>query len=328
MQATHQATSVDLRRLNSHVYVASNDGARCNLDPASPSVVVIFGWFNARIAHERKYVESFKSLYPTSTVVLVKADTSWLWTPQASREALLDPVADVLYAAKDAEGARFRGVLLHAMSNGGGMQLLVLSKLLAKRPHTSARGLDPVALVLDSVPDSNGLRCMVTVFTQTVKSPLKKVIAIPILAFFYSLFHISYGGPPVLVDLRRRLNSPELVPLSRHVDSQSTSAPVHRDSEKKPPYSGAKTLSPAVPVDDRIPRIPRLYLASPADKMTRFAQVQAHMEEAKRAGFDVRAEVFEDSGHVAHARVDPARYWAAINKLWRHASSRPVAARL
>lgn len=173
------------------------------------------------------------------------------------QEALLDPVADVLYAAKDAEGARFRGVLLHAMSNGehriipvdtvtahtllgGGMQLLVLSKLLAKRPHTSARGLDPVALVLDSVPDSNGLRCMVTVFTQTVKSPLKKVIAIPILAFFYSLFHISYGGPPVLVDLRRRLNSPELVPLSRHVDSQSTSAPVHRDSEKKPPYSGAK----------------------------------------------------------------------------------------
>lgn len=89
-----------------------------------------------------------------------------------------------------------------------------------------------------------------------------------------------------------------------------------------------RTLSPAVPVDDRIPRIPRLYLASPADKMTRFAQVQAHMEEAKRAGFDVRAEVFEDSGHVAHARVDPARYWAAINKLWRHASSRPVAARL
>lgn len=39
MQATHQATSVDLRRLNSHVYVASNDGARCNLDPASPSYV-------------------------------------------------------------------------------------------------------------------------------------------------------------------------------------------------------------------------------------------------------------------------------------------------
>jgi hypothetical protein len=72
------------------------------------SVIIVFGWcssalcffrstsnshsnfsptytVNARIAHEKKYVDIFKSIYPTSTLVLVKADTSWLYTSQAGR---------------------------------------------------------------------------------------------------------------------------------------------------------------------------------------------------------------------------------------------------
>lgn len=190
------------------------------------------------------------------------------------------------------------------------MQLLVLSKLLAKRTSSvsSAAGLDPVALVLDSVPDSNGLRCMVVVFTQAVRNPLKRLLAIPILAFLYTVFAISYGNPPVLKDLRQRLNSPHLVPLSRSIQG----------SEKAPAHEAG-------------PRgVPRLYIASKTDTMTRFPQVMSHMEDARRAGIDVRAEVFDHTSHVSHAKMEPVRYWSAIKALWRDASAaqRPARARL
>jgi hypothetical protein len=181
------------------------------------------------------------------------------------------------------------------------MQLLALSKLLARRTSSpsSSAGLDPVALVLDSVPDSNGLRCMVVVFTQTVRNPVKRLLAIPILAFFYSVFALTYGNPPVLKDLRQRLNSPLLMPQS--------------------PTSIKGLEENAAP--ERARGVPRLYFASRLDTMTRFAQVQSHMEAARRAGLDVRAEIFENSSHVSHAKEDPERYWNAIKGFWRDVGS-------
>ncbi|GJE91071.1 hypothetical protein PsYK624_072190 [Phanerochaete sordida] len=301
--------SVELNRVNSHVFVSPAGVASHEPDPSSPSVVIIFGWFNARISLEKKYVEGFKNVFPTATVVLVKADSSWLYTSQAGREAILAPAADLLDRIRLDEGRHWRGLLLHAMSNGGGMQLLAFSKLLEKRPKTPSGlgGLNPVALVLDSVPDSNGLRCMVVVFTQFVRSPVKRMLAVPLLAFLYSLFALAYGSPAVLLDLRRRLNSPDLVPLARRIGEERARDPA------APPGEGG---------------LPRLYFASKTDHMTRFAQVKAHMDEGRRLGFDVRGEIFENSTHVSHAKADPERYWGAIRTLWRDASNALPTAKL
>ncbi|EKM50364.1 uncharacterized protein PHACADRAFT_104693 [Phanerochaete carnosa HHB-10118-sp] len=324
---TFTARSAELNRVNSHVFVSPADIIANGPDPSSPScvscqykavpladvrtnsVIIVFGWFNARLSHEQKYVDGFKSIYPTSTLVLVKADSSWLWTSQAGREALLEPAADLVDRIRLDEGRQWRGVLLHAMSNGGGMQLLVFSKLLAKRPKTPSGlgGLNPAALVLDSVPDSNGLRCMVVVFTQAVRSPVKRVLAVPILALLYSLFAISYGLSPVLVDLRRRLNSPDLVPLAKRIGEE------RKGRGSTTPGQGD---------------VPRLYFASKADTMTRFNQVKAHMDEARRLGFDVRAEISENIPHVSHAKVDPEGYWGAIKALWRDTRSALPTAKL
>lgn len=190
------------------------------------------------------------------------------------------------------------------------MQLLVFSKLLAKRPKTPSGigGLDPVALVLDSAPDSNSLRCMVVVFTQTERNPIKRLIAVPILAFLYSLFALSYGSTAVLMDMRQRINSPNLVPLRKRIGG-----PRSEGNSAAAPQKGG---------------VSRLYFASKADTMTRFTQVKAHMDEARRLGFDVRAEVFENTTHVGHAKADPERYWGAIKALWRDASSTRPSAKL
>jgi Eukaryotic protein of unknown function (DUF829) len=48
-------------------------------------------------------------------------------------------------------------------------------------------------------------------------------------------------------------------------------------------------------------------------------QVKAHAEASRDLGINVRTEVFEASPHVAHARTDPAKYWAAVGEVWEAA---------
>ena len=61
---------------------------------------------------------------------------------------------------------------------------------------------------------------------------------------------------------------------------------------------------------------PRLYVFSKKDELVPWKAVQQHAEAAKTSGLNVRCEVFEESAHVAHMRVDPKRYWASIQDLW------------
>ncbi|KAG6853728.1 hypothetical protein C0991_001966 [Blastosporella zonata] len=64
---------------------------------------------------------------------------------------------------------------------------------------------------------------------------------------------------------------------------------------------------------------PRLYLCSRNDQVVAFYEVEAHAEDAKKAGFDVRFEAFEDTPHVSHAKYEPERYWGAVKAVWNAA---------
>ena len=66
---------------------------------------------------------------------------------------------------------------------------------------------------------------------------------------------------------------------------------------------------------------PRLYVYSKKDALIPEEDVKSHAESARKAGFEVREELYEDSPHVAHARTDPVRYWGAIKKLWDDVSA-------
>ncbi|KAL2160702.1 hypothetical protein VTH06DRAFT_898 [Thermothelomyces fergusii] len=60
----------------------------------------------------------------------------------------------------------------------------------------------------------------------------------------------------------------------------------------------------------------RTYVYGPADRLVDWRDVDAHAADARRAGFRVRAELFHGSEHVAHARLDPDRYWRAVRETW------------
>ena len=191
------------------------------------------------------------------------------------------------------------------------MQLLVLSKVLERRARagrktrhqqhqSSATG--PVALILDSLPEGSGLRCMISVYTLGTQQmgPISRAAAIPFLTFIYSLFYLWYGGA-ALQEVRTRLNLPSILPGFTPGDTTEARGGV-----------ASNHLTP------------RLYVYSRTDQLTRTEEVQSHIHQASQAGFDVRTEVFEDTPHVAHARIEPKRYWAAVDKLWRDARNKVV----
>lgn len=63
--------------------------------------------------------------------------------------------------------------------------------------------------------------------------------------------------------------------------------------------------------------VPRLYTYSSADQMVPAPDVEAHAEQARRAGYsDVVNLRFEASGHCAHASRNAEQYWAGIARLF------------
>ncbi|KAK1984464.1 hypothetical protein LZ30DRAFT_575809, partial [Colletotrichum cereale] len=60
----------------------------------------------------------------------------------------------------------------------------------------------------------------------------------------------------------------------------------------------------------------RAYLYSKEDQMIHWADVERHAEESKQVGFNVRAERFEGSQHVAHSKLNPSRYWGLVKEVW------------
>ncbi|KZT02018.1 uncharacterized protein LAESUDRAFT_730731 [Laetiporus sulphureus 93-53] len=262
-----------------------------NVISMHPSIVLLFGWMDAHPAHLIKYVEGLQSTFPTSHVILIRSTSGFYFTSQKQLERLLIPVVDIIQTeAKN--GAIFRGILVHVLSNGGGFQFMTLRKVLRKMPvsqdptvHCSET---PTALVLDSTPGDNGLESSIT--SMAPSNPILHLLAVPPIAALYSIFYMMNslrGNSPIFQELRTTLNSPDLLP---------------------------SITSPLNPKET-----PRLYVYSERDSITAAPKVAAHIQESVLKGFDVDVEKFLDTQHISHARRDPKRYWGSVQRLWAKA---------
>jgi hypothetical protein len=179
-------------------------------------------------------------------------------------------------------------------SLGGGFNYMTFHKLLEKIAMPGplmARGT-PSALILDSTPGDDGLKSSISFGTPS--NPILHLLAIPPIALLYGVFYIINtvrGNTPIFEQLRATLLSPDVLPTI--LDSQGA-----------------------------VETTPRVYIYSRIDKIAEPLKIKAHLEEAQRRGFDVKAEVYDTTGHVGHARKDPERYWAAVRAVWGKASPR------
>jgi len=284
-----------LTPLNSHVLLGKpEEGAAGSASPSSPSLILLFGYMDARPAHLQKYVDNLHTEFPTATLVLIKSFSDFFWSTNNHLESVLMPVVDVLKSHAATED--YSGILVHILSNGGGFNYMTFHRLLEKLAIQGPLMSEatPSALILDSTPGDNGLASSISFASPS--NPIFRLLAIPPVAFLYGIFYAINtirGNTPIFDQLRATLFSPDVLPTI--LDSKGD----------------VKTT-------------PRMYIYSKVDKIAEPAKIKAHLEEAERKGFDVRVEIYETTGHVGHARKDPERYWGAVRGLWKDVSAKPL----
>ncbi|KAG2075470.1 hypothetical protein BDR04DRAFT_1115006 [Suillus decipiens] len=139
------------------------------------------------------------------------------------------------------------------------------------------------ALILDSCPTPVQLKTVKHAFSVIVQNPVVRYGAFTFVsAVYYIRLCLS-----LLFGKRMKLVS------DSHIDI---------GNPRVLPWMGVHT--------------PRLYLFSRKDRSSPWEEVMHHAKTAKECGMDVRCELFEESEHVAHMRVEPERYWSSVQEVW------------
>jgi hypothetical protein len=164
--------------------------------------------------------------------------------------------------------------------SGGSFQLMTFRKLLSASPALSNLNSLPCALILDSCPGDHGLSSSLS--SMAPSNPVLYLIASPIIAALYGLFALRtslQGRPPVFQEMRNSLLEGDTLPYV------STS-------------------------------VSRVYIYSAKDRMVLAADIERHIAQAMRAGFQVQVEKFDVSPHVSHAKADGQKYWQTVRNVW------------
>ncbi|GAA6056047.1 hypothetical protein JCM3770_006998 [Rhodotorula araucariae] len=288
------ASKTLLKKLSPAVYLAEPATAALNGSAAAgvvkaPELVLISSWMGAQLKHVEKYVETYRELYPTSAILLLRSSEADFFRSSTLVRAL-SPAVDVVRARTSGYTAGpSSGLLVHAFSNGGCLTLKTLNELLRADGKTGdaqplvAKELPARAVILDSCPGLQNFTGTIAAFTAGVKSPFVKLPLVAVLTIVFGalrLWDIIRRQPPILSRLSAYLNS------------------------------------------RAFPPVPRLYLYSDIDKLVPCADVERHAAAARTAGVEVRTERFDGTPHVAHARVEPKRYWGAIQELWEQSGEK------
>ncbi|GAA5933842.1 hypothetical protein JCM1841_001315 [Sporobolomyces salmonicolor] len=270
-------------------------------DDHVPELIVIAAWMDAQLQHAEKYVASYRTLYPSSPILLLRSSQTAFYGLGGDLNRALAPAVDLIRArsATGTAGPESR-ILVHVFSNGGCMTLKRLNELLTRPMPTAgagekqpllqrdaeqvARRLPARAIVFDSCPGGTSLRITLRAFTAPIRSRWMKLPAMAVLT-------LIYGATKIWNGLLRQ--HPTLVRLYNYLNTPGT-----------------------------LPPIPRLYLYSKADLLIPFTDVERHAADAAAQGITVRKEVFEKTPHVAHARAEPERYWRAVTQLWEDSGKR------
>ncbi|KIM21239.1 hypothetical protein M408DRAFT_29685 [Serendipita vermifera MAFF 305830] len=252
-------------------------------DPTQPTLILIFGWMDAKLAHVAKFSAGYRKLYPAANQLVIASTSSSTFFSRVSTAAReMQPALDYLLS---------QGVLgEHARPHRGCFRVDHLSKLIATTtPKLEASPLTKSAMVIDSSPGGDKPKYAFIAFEAMIPSP---VIRYPALAALFIVHWISYSlGRSTYLPfepIRQGIRNPQWLPWVR-------------------PPSGQTHPTPW------------LFVYSKADDTVPFEDVQHFTELAEADGMDIRRDVYDDTPHVGHMRVEPLRYWASVKNLWNDA---------
>ncbi|KAG9218423.1 hypothetical protein CCMSSC00406_0007976 [Pleurotus cornucopiae] len=265
----------------------------------NPALVLLFGWTAAPESPLQKYVEGHTSVFPAATVVVVRVHAGFFFRTIKAREAVLQPLLDYLTERfYDQTKKPSGGVLIHALSNGGVLQLMTLHGMLRRRFPPKSQDIAtltkfPVALVVDSAPGDSQYASMLSFFTIPMRTRIARLAT----TAAFSLAYVVYAS----------------ITTALGVDFFAEMHAFMAETSVLPGHVGAT---------------PRLYVYSDNDEMVRAKVVEEHVRRVRGLGYTVRVKKFVGSRHVQHARSDPDRYWGAIRETWFEACKCGTQARL
>ncbi|KAJ7650856.1 hypothetical protein FB45DRAFT_820261 [Roridomyces roridus] len=281
-------SSSSLTPLGRHVFIQGPSSDAVPASPNDPTVVVIFGWMSARMSHLKKYVSSYREIYPGSTIFLVRSELHIFCASNSTMDAQFKPMCEVIESLGCLENRQ--RILTHSFSNGGALHLLAFNRAISLWNKNMAEHAphNPSALIIDSAPGGETLGRAQNALTAHIKSPIfrriAKIIVFLVYCFAWTRGQI-FGIPSPIAVMLIALRRPRILPW---IDA----------------------------------RTPRLYVYSHGDEMVPAEDIEAHALLSESAGLDVRRLCFEKSPHVAHARFHPEEYWSAVRKVWADACAR------
>lgn len=262
-----------------HVYTSRQSTFK---DNEAPSLILLCTWTGAQHRYIAKYTEEYRSLFPSTKIMVVTTSAKDLCFRNSHKKQLrMRPAVDRISSYKYfSDHGLSNGILLHVFSEGGSNKACELAE--AYHDITATR-LPVTAVCCDSTPGHPR-------YLRLVNALNKSLPQVPILRHTGLLFGSAVLGVTwviyscvkgrennVITRTRRRLQDPTYFDLSA----------------------------------------PRCYLYSKNDALIAWQDVQEHAEESQELDCPTIQVVFEHSAHVEHAKEEPERYWGAVMSTWR-----------
>jgi hypothetical protein len=177
-----------------------------------------------------------------------------------------------------ANGHDGRPIVLHAFSNGGAFKALRLTESVKAKTGST---VPFTATIFDSCPGTMDRSTLSEALSLSLpRNFILNFIGLYVIwisVLLYALTQNAFGRENAAMKGRRKLNEAPL--FSKNV--------------------------------------PRLYLYSKKDELVSWEVVQEHARDARRKGYEVVGEVFEEAPHCLLLREDGKRYWGAVDRMVR-----------
>ncbi|KAJ5630097.1 hypothetical protein N7528_003754 [Penicillium herquei] len=273
--------------LSNRVYLRNGHETAKPAPADQPTTIVIFGWGDGMPKHVSKYSDGFAELYPCARILVVLSGTF-----QASNQPLDDrveammPVVDTIFPTPTgSDPAVPERVLLHAMSNTGGI-FLAASFVAYQKRHGADKTFPHQLLVCDSTPGSLDFASQVGRWSHAMAVGTGKYFPWPIFVT-QALWYMFLWGNWAWEQMK--------------------------GAEASGVWAVRICMDQSICPTDTT----RLYLYSKEDEIIWWEDLETNVADVKAAGYPVEMEMFEGSPHVGHMRAHPEQYWNKITSCWK-----------
>lgn len=250
---------------------------------SNPRLIILFSWYAAAEPHIAKYTAGHQSLFPSSTILLVRCPQSSIFFPRSWTSSIA-PAVEFITSWKKEHGDD-GNILVHKFSNGGIGSFIKVSEMLSALDETFPKH----TMIMDSCPGYFHWKRTHSAIMASMPSWASPLIHAG-MALNWALTRPWGHENPMDVNAKR-LNGGEVRDLQRrrlYVYGTGDAMVDWKDVEWH------------------------------ADE-ARFGRADGKEEPVgKRKGeeLEIRLEKFEGGRHVANVRVDGERYWGAVRTVW------------